>query len=233
MDVELHIDTGREFKPHAALLIYRDAQNGDSYGEFHHAFAKDGQFHVAEAHPLTTGDLAALIESLGATALQFTPEHVVAASAVAMAWWSPAQPRTLYFQSHTDESLNALSGQRFAQPPLVFIATRRDLSVYALADNVRPSADTPLMCAPYFNLFARHGVCQGTTPYPKHVEAQRTAEWEQAFFGSNFTHNAAGARKITTFGGSHSELWRAVQAAGTFDPALLSPAGVTLKEALR
>ena len=40
------------------------------------------------------------------------------------------------------------------------------------------------------------------------------------------------AGRLTTFGGSHTELWQAAQAAGAFDPAWLVPAGCTLAEAL-
>ncbi|GAA5501080.1 hypothetical protein Dxin01_00811 [Deinococcus xinjiangensis] len=233
MDVELHIDTGREFLPHAAILVYRDPQNGECHAEFHRAFLHEQQFHVAEAHPLTTGDIKDLVQALGAVSLQFTPEHVVAVSPHALAWWCPAQTRTMYFLSNTDKAVNALSGLPFPQPALLFIATQRQLRVYALSENVRPSPETPLMCAPYFNIFKEHGVCQGSTPYPHHLDALQTAAWEQAFFGSNFTHNAAGVRKITAFEGSHAELWQAAAQAGEFRTAWLTSAEKTLEEALK
>ncbi len=232
MHVDIDVDLGRTFTPHCALLVYKDDLSGHLLAEHHPAFAVGAEFHVGEAHPLTGGDVRELLTGLGATALQFVPEHAVAVSSVAVAWWSPAQPRPLFFHSHADASVNALSGQVFPQPPLLWIARRGQLTVYALAGNARPGADTPLMCAPFFNVFPSHGVCQGTTPYPDHVDAARVREWETAFFGSNFTHHAAGARRLTTFGGSHTELWQAAQAAGAFDPAWLVPAGCTLAEAL-
>lgn len=232
MHVDIQIDAGRDYQPHAAILVYRDGQSGQTIAEFHPAYRQGQEFHVAEAHPLTSGDVKELLDSLGATALQFVPQHAVAVSALAVAWWTPAQNRAMFFLSHTDKAVNELSGRVFPQPPLLFIARRGSLTVYALAENTRPGSDTPLMCAPYFNIFNGHGVCRGTTPYPEHVDAGRTDEWERAFFGSNFTHNAAGTRKITAFGGSHAELWLAAERAGAFDPAWLVPAGRTLGEAL-
>lgn len=232
MHVDIQIDAGRDYQPHSAILVYRDQQSGHTIAEAHPAYRQGTEFHVAEAHPLTSGDVVDLLSQLGATALQFVPPHAVAASALAVAWWTPAQPRALFFLSHTDEAVNALSGQVFPQPPLLFIARQGHLSVYALAQDERPGPDTPLMAAPYFNIFSGHGVCKGSTPYPEHVDATRTAEWEQAFFGSNFTHHASGTRKITSFGGSHAELWQAAAQAGRFDPAWLVPTGNTLKEAL-
>ena len=233
MDIDIAIDTGRRYQPHSAVLIYRDEGSGECLAEHHRAYQQGSEFHVAEARPLTSGDLTQLIEALGVSALVFIPPQVVAASALAVAWWLPAQPRPLFFCSSSDRAVNALSGQVFPQPPLLLVARRTGLSVYALEQGQRPEAGTALMCAPYFNVFPNHGVCRGTTPFPETASTADTGAWAQAFFGSNFTHHAAGTRRLSAFDGTHAELWQAARARGSFDTAWLLPAGCTLAQALK
>lgn len=76
-------------------------------------------------------------------------------------------------------------------PTLLWKATANSISVYALKTNRRPTANTPLYYAPFFNVYENGNVCMGTVE----IEMQKVQcledfinDWEQHFFNSYFSH---------------------------------------------
>lgn len=172
------------------------------------------------------GYLAALVEGLrGTGGVEFLHPRLVARGLGVRAWWRPAWKAPLHF---TLPALKDLSGQVFPQPPLLFVEKGERLEVYALPEDRRPSPDTPLLLAPYFNLYGHGpggGVCLGTGRRGRDVE-----DWESAFFESAFSH-LGGTRPLKE--GSLVDLWRSLAGQEAFPLEVLREAGLTLAQAVR
>ena len=73
------------------------------------------------------------------------------------------------FFREADPKVEKLNGKIYPHPPLVFLVAGKELYVRALAENKRPSAETPLKNAPYWNTDAAGLVCQGDMRVPNEV----------------------------------------------------------------
>jgi hypothetical protein len=69
------------------------------------------------------------------------------------------------FFGGTDEEARKLNGLVFPHPALIFKVAGRDLFVRAVATSSRPSPETPMKTAPYWNTDAR--VCAGSMRVPE------------------------------------------------------------------
>jgi PRTRC genetic system protein B len=136
----------------------------------------------------------------------------------------------MFFAAH-DKDAYRLNGQRFCQPPLVWKVTRGDLWVRALHENRRPTAQTTLMIAPYWNVDSETGwTCQGSMRSPEDPSVNAIPAWEHAFFQSEFTHQT-GARRLTMHPGGLLGLWSSLAGGGgKFSPKYLVSANETLQE---
>ncbi|ASN83236.1 PRTRC system protein B [Deinococcus ficus] len=213
----------------AALLVYRNTSSQVLMrGLFEE---RDGQVVIAEMEPVTENLRKMLLAEDKRRPLSYVPPGVVGITSDSCGWFVPAQKRVMLFKGATDASLAAISGQEFPQPPLVMVTWSRGMSIYALRDNERPTLDTPLMQAPYFNIFDDGGVCLGSTKVPANGSVANTTGWEAAFYSSHFTHRSGTAARWTPQF-THLELWQAAAAKGAFDPEWLVPANKTLGEVL-
>ena len=230
MNVHIEIGGSEVLTFQGALLVYRGRSRG--FVTWHDVRRNAaGVPYLGEAQELTTDFVHHLAEELGTAApTEIFPENVLARTAELMAWWSPASERTLFFAAH-DEDAYRLSGQRFPQPPLVWKVSGRDLWVRALKENRRPSAETALMIAPYWNVDGETGwTCQGSMRSPEDVSVNAILLWERAFFQSEFTHQT-GARRLTAHPGGFVGLWRRLAASRrNFPPKYLASANETLQE---
>ena len=59
------------------------------------------------------------------------------------------------------DSLNISNGKAQV-PPMLWFANKNSLSVFALANDRRPTEKTPLHYAPFFNIYEKGNVCMGT-----------------------------------------------------------------------
>lgn len=139
------------------------------------------------------------------------PENCLCWEANMLVWWRPAGRRRIFFKANNDV-LNELSGKEVMHPPLVFRAREGELSVWALKQNVRPTADTRLCRAPYFNIYDAGNMCTGNVRLPGTVRPDETEKWEECFFGSNFNHGAVQA--LTKHPGSHTGYWTMLSKVG-------------------
>ena len=118
----------------------------------------------------------------------------------------------------------------YPQPALVFKIWGRELFVRALAADVRPSAETRLMTAPYWNTDSRGCVCRGSMRIPEEVSAAAISGWEGAYFSSEFTH-PSGAVRLTSHPGGFAGLWSSLAGSkDTFPSEFLTDAKQTLRE---
>ncbi len=135
---------------------------------------------------------------LPANLLRHTPGELL--------WHCPSRIEPIYFQANHPQ-LNTISGKRVRHPHLLFHVIRRNLYVAALPDEQRPTLQTNLLRAPYYNMSAEGQVCQGTMNGPRENRPDAIARWERAFFRSAFTHPQGGAFQITSHPNGHSGLW--------------------------
>ena len=118
---------------------------------------------------------------------------------------SRARPRLMFFGEGNAET-RALNGKMYPHPALVFMIQGRELFVRALAENRRPSANTRLFNAPYWNTDAHGRVCLGSMRVPDETGIASLSAWETAYFASEFTH-PSGAVRLATHPGGFLGLW--------------------------
>src|SRR4029077_14778613 len=160
---------------------------------------------------------------------EILPENVLARTPDLIAWWTKPQHRCIFFGGGSYEA-EKLNGHNYPHPALVFKIWGRHLNVRALAADARPSAETRLMTAPYWNTDSRACVCQGSMRVPEEVSAHSIAGWEAAFFRSEFTH-PSGAVRLTTHPGGFAGLWSSLAGSkGPFPAEFLTDAKQTLRE---
>lgn len=190
------------FYPFCALVFYQgDKGYNDSYVE-HYDIDKNGS--PINAHPLSVLEAKKLAEALH---IDEEKDRLLKSDGLLVSnilsfdsqkskiiWFTKAQERELFF----DEKLGITSG--FAHiPAMLWKADRESLSVFALASDRRPTANTFLHHAPFFNIYQNGNVCMGTVDIQvKEVNTVKafTELWESYFFNSYFTHLMAGHNPV-------------------------------------
>jgi PRTRC genetic system protein B len=101
-------------------------------------------------------------------------------------WYTKAQQRQLYFV----DSLGIPNGKAQV-PPMLWLASKSSLTVFALASDRRPTEKTPLHYA-LFQYLRKGNVCMGTVS----IDIKNSASveefiqaWEHYFFNSYFSHS--------------------------------------------
>jgi len=234
MPVSVEVSLGRrsEVKLSKAILLYQQTTyQGDAFATVHEVTGvEEGNPVITPGQLLTLEGLREIHKALYRTQrLEVLPPHVLAVSPERLVWLEPARSRVMFFKTQ-DPYLNALSGQSFPQPPLLFIAGERSLKVFALASDERPTGDTNIYTAPYYNTDQR-GVCLGSMPLPSSLSVHDTEAYSDAFFHSAFTHGS-GERLLKGWGGSYGEVWTHAQQQGAFPIAHLVPLGKSVEEAI-
>lgn len=229
--VKAYVDIGanREFKLSDAVLVYRSG--GDSaFASLHKVErSQDGAPYLAAGEPLTTAFVRTLAEGLGVRVKpEILPDNVLARSPDLLVWWSRPQRRVMFFGG-TDEQARKLNGLVFPHPALVFKVAGRELFVRALATTSRPTSETPLKTAPYWNTDTRGLVCPGTMRVPDGSDVSAIPQWEASYFQSEFTH-AGGAVRLTSHRKGFIDLWRELAGRKRFALRYLADAGETLAE---
>jgi PRTRC genetic system protein B len=79
--------------------------------------------------------------------------------------------------------------------------------VWAVKGSRRPTPQTPLFQAPYFNVDAQGRICQGNVPVPEGTAVEKIEAWNDAFFRSFFTHPNVAGKLVRYRGGSYA-FWR-------------------------
>jgi len=233
------IDTGVLHHPKAALVFYEAMQGEDEmYVEY---FDLDAKGYPINAHPLTEEEAKRLSEALDieqqAGKAFLKPKGIIPPNLLHLnpaeqgnaLWYTRAGKRSLYFT----ESLG-LPCTVAHVPALVWKADRRKLAVYALAANRKPTAETVLCYAPFFNLHQDGLVCMGTVPVRIRESAsleEFMRSWETYFFNSYFSHLLENHNPVQ---GNLVLLWKRILETGEpFPMEELQAANVQLKNLLQ
>lgn len=194
-----------------AILLYRGGTRSHRYASIHDVTLEDGAPVICEGEPLTMGALRASLEDIavaqGAKTLVWASPYTVATGPGITAWWTPAQKRWMHFDEG-DWKMHMPA----RQPPLMWVTVYGELYVFALNKDERPTPDTPLFNAPYYNVWRDGRVCQGSMSVQDLAEPR---EWEDAFYAATFTHpNDRGTLTLTTYRGGARALWTSLMKTG-------------------
>jgi PRTRC genetic system protein B len=205
MDVGIAIGENHRFELSEALLIY--CQNRNAAFITRHQVLRDnsGTPSLGPARSLTVSFVEDLTRSLGGrTAAEILPDNILAKTDRMIAWWTPRQHRQMFYQNAEKKS-EELNGRIFPQPALVWRAQDGELKIRALKQNQRPSAETKLAVAPFWNLSDDGTLCTGSMRRPTGSSAATVALWERGFYESAFTHANVG--RLTRHPGGFNALW--------------------------
>jgi PRTRC genetic system protein B len=195
----------RTFTLKQAVLLYQEGSR--SFATLHEVkHLPDKAPYLCAGQSVTTGFLETLAKGLGASMeAEVLPERVLARTPEVIAWWSRAQPRLMFFGDGNAEA-KKLNSKLYPHPALVFMIRGRELFVRALEEDFRPTADTRLRNAPYWNTDAHGRVCLGSMRAPEETGVDSISGWERAYFASEFTH-PGGAVRLTTHPRGFVGLW--------------------------
>jgi PRTRC genetic system protein B len=200
-------------RPVKAFLVYNHLT--DERDVRVEAFDTDEKGWPMNAHPLSVNEMKMLAKSLSVSTDVHTrfleckgvfPSNLLYVDARENGyalWYTPAQKINLLFK----KELTIPCGEANV-PPLVWIATASDLHLYALKTDSRPTGDTPLFYAPFFNIHPGGMVCMGTVDIDIDEDCNLVDfmnQWEEYFWASYFTHSIGGAVAIT---GNIVSLWQ-------------------------
>ncbi|OJU79098.1 MAG: PRTRC system protein B [Bacteroidetes bacterium 47-18] len=189
---------GTLYYPKSALVFYETTgtETTDMYVEH---FDMDENGTPINAHPLTVKEAEMLAKTLQTDEersraflkpkgiLPTNILHINPSDKGAVIWYTKAQQRQLYFVN----GLGIPNGTAQV-PPMLWVADKSSLAVFALATNRRPTEKTPLHYAPFFNIYEDGKVCMGTVSID--IKNSSSVEefiqaWEDYFFNSYFSHS--------------------------------------------
>jgi PRTRC genetic system protein B len=190
-----------------AILLYQ----GDAETTFAtvHDIGMQGKTPVIlEGKALTAEATVRLAVELARNAIRggFVPANLLFLDGDVMAWWVPPARRHVAFRA---AELGAEErGEVVPHPGLVFkVDGMRRWHVWAVLGEERPTEATVLHQAPYFNVSSDGAICTGNVTLPEGTTAERINAWNEAFFGSFFTHsNVRG--KLVSYKGGAIKFWR-------------------------
>ncbi|MDX2267523.1 MAG: PRTRC system protein B [Bryobacter sp.] len=216
-----------------ALLLYESRSR--AFGVWHEGMLGSGEApQLGAAQALSAEFVRHLCQGFKVQqGLEILPENTLVWSSEFVVWWSRRTSRRMYFRKN-DEVPAGVSGGQFSQPALLWCVSGQELAVRALSMNRRPDADTPLMIAPFWNVDGSTGrVCLGSMRTPDIAGTAALAEWEKAFFESEFTHQT-GARRLVQGAKGYFDVWEQVRGGRrSFPSSCLAPANETLSDLIR
>jgi PRTRC genetic system protein B len=184
----------RAAEPTLAVLFHtRCADYGSGYRELayvtrHPVLARRGGHEIGPGAAVSETDEQGIVALLngrkpGSQVRQWLPEHLLATSPEATAWWMPSKARPMPLADGAKRTV-----AQPIWPALLCVATSRGLSIAALRDDERPTPDTPLCHAPLGNVYADGRVCTGNATLPPGWGIEHIEAWTALLEGSAFTH---------------------------------------------
>lgn len=188
-----------------AILLYRGG--GQRGATVHDVGIVDGVPTILAGKAIHSAFVHALARGLRQTVpADFLPAELLWQDCERMLWWLPSGRRHMTFR--TPE----FGGERSAvlpHPALVFLAGRRAWGVWALRERQRPTPDSPLFQAPFFNVSYDGRICSGTGELPPRATPDLLDAWNRAFFSSAFSHPGV-MKGLLTYPGGPYAFWQAM-----------------------
>lgn len=175
-----------------AVLIYEDRAGIAMLATTHPIEYVDGEPVIGAGRAMGTRAARTLATRLGkqSESVGLVPETLLYFNNEAMIWWVPPGQRhiTIRTETHATELGAKERGEAVPHPGLIFAASPQFWCVWAVKGKNRPTLDTRLYQAPYFNVSPNGAICQGNVDVPKGCATEKIDAWNNAFFRSVFTH---------------------------------------------
>lgn len=165
--IDVTSNFGTLYHPKSALVFYQtENPNRETYVEF---FDMDQNGNPINAHPLTVREAQRLSKTLNIQNKKdknfLKPKGIISPSILftdssengKVIWFTQEQERDLFFV----KNLNIPNGKANV-PPLLWIANKQNLKIFALETDQRPAENAQLFHAPFFNVYENGNVCMGT-----------------------------------------------------------------------
>lgn len=186
---------GRVFKPSLAVMVYESTDRENSFYLESHQINDDGQ--ILEGKPLLQETIQGMVDVFfddskdksqlaGAIPENLMLYRPLPGGHYKILWHRPAEIRMMHFAAQ----LKITSAPTWV-PPMIYMAEKTSLSVFATKATARPKDNTKLYRAPYHNVSDDGAVCLGSAKVKK--PADRTflsamKYWEDLFWLSEFSH---------------------------------------------
>ena len=203
------------YMPFKGIVVYKK-KNPDGSAFYVESFDFNLHRKPMNFHPLTATESAGLEKALAGskaktnflhvqTMLPKTVLYVNSTRNGGAVWYSEGRKTPLFFK----EDLDIPCGVG-AIPPLLWKASRDVLHVFSLSSNRRPTWESPLFYAPFFNIAVDGKVCMGSVSV--NISEQCSIEsfitqWERYFFTSYFTHLLGSVSPVK---GNIVQLWQSL-----------------------
>ena len=204
----------------SAILLHGKGRSlGSSKGEGSFATIHEVQSEgderpqILAGRVLSTSELESTLAALNPKKrMSFIPEALLASSGAGMEWWRRPTSARVWFNTRKEDGLDGRTGVT-PQPGLVFALAGSSWLVWAIKGGERPTLDTELFQAPYFNVYQTGSICVGNAAIPKGVTPDTIPGYESAFFDSRFTHaNVWTKGKLVKWRGGPKALWESLLA---------------------
>lgn len=205
-DFEIRTQSDGVLRLDQAVLIYRGASDR-ALATVHKIEEVDGEPVILAGQAMTPRAAIQLARALskGVAHSGFLPETVLYVDGELLLWWVPPAERHIVFRA---PELGAPErGEVVPHPGLVFAASSSVWKVWAVKGKHRPTLQTALFRAPYFNVYEDGDICRGNVRVPDGTTAEKIDSWNAAFFSSFFTHPNSNGKLVRYRGGSYA-FWR-------------------------
>jgi PRTRC genetic system protein B len=207
--MEVVASEGRTIQINTAVLVYGDGYGGNGYVSVHKVeVGKNGHPVILPGQAASRRGLTKLFRELVPSSrpkVELLHERVIAKGEGFMAWYQPSGIKRLYFNS---EHVGRRSEDAVV-PATIHVVTQGNWYVFAYKGKERPNAETPLFQSPFYNVWSDGRVCVGSMPLPKGTAASQPDAWEEAFFGSEFTHpNIHSKNGLVLYKGGAATFWK-------------------------
>ncbi|MDD5278690.1 PRTRC system protein B [Acidithiobacillus sp.] len=193
MDIRVELGSGTaQWSLQAAFLLYANGKgipDANAFVTFNKIRQTENGTEIGPGKPVSISLLRSLMNNTESS--EFIDDKVLYKDSGKIIWWCPRQSaRTIFFNTRDE----ALQGPlKCAHPALVFRLntkkTNNPLAVCAVKGDARPTPETTMYYAPYFNIWESTVVCHGNADYPPiGAEREQLAAWEEVFFNSAFSH---------------------------------------------
>lgn len=226
------------YEPKKILVVYEDNKQENNY--LIESFDVDGAGCPINAHPLSlqeAADLATCLNSANELNNSFLkpegllPKNVLYINPDSLGhviWYSTPRVENLFFIDDLD-----IPCGKAAIPGLIWKATKTHLSLFAYQGATKPTINTPLCYAPFFNIYESGAVCMGTVniQIPTGCQLEEFMQlWEKYFFGSYFSHLINDTSPVKD---NIIQLWQSLLKTGkAFPNSVLLKTNKTLKNIL-
>ena len=235
-DFRIRTQTGGTLHLSQAVLIYQ-SNDTSAFATVHSIDIVNGQAVILAGQAMTPCAACTISRALSKSVMHggFLPATVLYLDGDLLVWWVPPSERHIVFRANELQERWGASerGERVPHPGLIFAASGDIWKVWAVKGASRPTLDTPLCHAPYFNVWDSAGICRGNVTVPEGTTTEKIDAWNAAFLDSVFTH-PNGKRKLVKYRGGAYRFWLDMLNGKftTFPDQVLTDAGMTLGKML-